>query len=242
MTRPSPLMAIVVLLATAAFIASPLLTGGFRGYDPTQFPVPQVDPLIQPPGWTFGIWAVIYVWLGVSAGYGVVMRMTEPDWAPMRPTMALATAVGATWLPVAQVSPFLATVLIFVMAVSAIVALHDAPFLDHWWARAPAGLFAGWLTAASFVSLGLVLAGYGLFSDRGAAILCLLLALAVAAFVIWTVRDTAMYEAAIAWALAGIFLSSLPHDRMVSALSGLGAVVIGLMALRSTQRILAQTK
>ena len=49
--------------------------------------------------------------------------------------------------------------------------------------------------------------------------------LAVAAFVIWTVRDTAMYEAAIAWALAGIFLSSLPHDRMVSALSGLGVAI-----------------
>ena len=240
--RPSPLMALVVLLATGAFIASPFFTGEFRGYQPDQFPVPQVDPLIQPPGWTFSIWLVIYGWLAVSAVYGLIYRASEPDWAAMRPSMAVAVAVGATWLPVAMASPLLAGVLILVMMVAAIVALHDAPFLDHWWARAPAGLFAGWLTAAAFVSLGLILAGYGLMSGRTAAIVCLVLALLVAAFVIWTVRDTAMYEAGVAWGLAGIFLSALTQDRAVAVISGLGAVVIGLMALRSTQKMLALTR
>ncbi len=242
MTRPTPFMAIVVFLATAAFIASPFVTGSFRGYDPAQFPVPQVDPLIQPPGWTFLIWTLVYGWLAVSAVFGLFMRMSEPDWSAMRPSLTLALAVGATWLPVAQVSPFLATILIFVMMVAAIVALHDAPFLDHWMARAPAGLFAGWLTAASFVSLGLLLGGYGLLSERSAAIFCLVLALLVAGFVIWTVRDTAMYEAGVAWGLAGIFLSALTQDRAVAVISGLGAVVIGLMALRSTQKMLALTR
>lgn len=237
MTRPSPIMAIVVLLATAAFIASPILTGSFNGYDPAQFPVPQVDPLIQPPGWTFLIWIGIYGWLGVSAVYGVFMRLTEPDWAPMRPSLAVALAVGATWLPVAQVSPFLATVLIFVMGLAAIVAFHDSPFLDHWLARGPLGLFAGWLTAASFVSLGLLLAGYGLFTERGAAITCLVLALAVAAFISWTVKDSAMYEAAFAWALAGIFLNALPQDRAVTVLAGAGGLVFGLLALRGVQKM-----
>lgn len=238
MNRPTPFMAIVVVLATAAFIASPFLTGSFRGYDPTQFPVPQVDPLIQPPGWTFLIWTGIYGWLAVSAVYGLFLRMSEPDWSPMRPSLTLALAVGATWLPVAQVSPFLATILIFIMMVAAIVALHDAPFLDHWMARAPMGLFAGWLTAASFVSLGLLLAGYGLMSERTAAITCLILALLVAGFVIWTVRDTAMYEAAMAWALLGIFLSTLTQDRAVAVISGAGAVVTGLLALRGVQKLM----
>ena len=100
--RPSPLMALVVLLATGAFIASPFFTGEFRGYQPDQFPVPQVDPLIQPPGWTFSIWLVIYGWLAVSAVYGLIYRASEPDWAAMRPSMAVAVAVGATWLPVAM--------------------------------------------------------------------------------------------------------------------------------------------
>ena len=54
-----------VLLATAAFIASPFLVEGFNGYRPEQFPVPQNDPLVQPPGWAFSIWGVIY--LGLTA-------------------------------------------------------------------------------------------------------------------------------------------------------------------------------
>ncbi|MBB94525.1 MAG: hypothetical protein CML68_07985 [Rhodobacteraceae bacterium] len=235
--RPSPLMALVVALTTAGFIASPFFTGEFRGYQADQFPVPQIDPLIQPPGWTFSIWLVIYGWLAVSAAYGLFARLREPDWAAMRPSIAVATAVGATWLPVAMVSPLLAGVLIFVMMVAAIVALHDAPFLDHWLARAPAGLFAGWLTAASFVSLGLILAGYGLMSQHTAAMTCLVLALLVAGFVIWTVRDTAMYSAAVAWALAGIFISTLTVDRDVATLAGVGALVTGLLALRGIQKM-----
>ena len=101
--RPSPLMALVVALTTAGFIASPFFTGEFRGYQADQFPVPQIDPLIQPPGWTFSIWLVIYGWLAVSAAYGLFARLREPDWAAMRPSIAVATAVGATWLPVAMV-------------------------------------------------------------------------------------------------------------------------------------------
>ncbi|MEM8729808.1 MAG: hypothetical protein AAGF79_07800 [Pseudomonadota bacterium] len=239
MTRSGPLMAILVLLTTAAFVASPLFVDGFNGYAADQFPVPQTDPLIQPPGWSFAIWGVIYVWLAVSAVYGVFMRMSALDWQPMRPSMAVALAVGATWLPIAQVSPLLATILIFIMALAAIVAFHDAPFLDHWMARAPAGLFAGWLTAASFVGLGLVLAGYGLMSERGAAIFCLLMALAVGAFILWTVRDAALYAAALSWALAGIFVHTLTKDQAVATLSGVGALIFGVLALRGIQQMLA---
>lgn len=237
--RPSPLMAIVVVLTTAAFIASPFFTDGFRGYQADQFPVPQVDPLIQPPGWSFSIWGVIYVWLAVSAVYGLFARLREPDWEAMRPSLALATAVGATWLPVAMVSPLLASVLIFGMMVAAIVAHHDAPFLDHWWARGPLGLFAGWLTAASFVSLGLVLAGYGLMSEKTAAVTCLVLALAVAGFVVWTVKDTGTYAAAVSWALAGIFVGALTADTTVAALSGAGALVMGVLGVRNIKALLA---
>ncbi len=236
--RPSPLMALVVVLTTAAFIASPFFVDGFRGYQADQFPVPQVDPLIQPPGWAFAIWGLIYAWLAVSAVYGVLARMREPDWEAMRPSLSVALAVGATWLPVAMVSPLLASVLILVMMVAAIVALHDAPFLDHWWARAPAGLFAGWLTAASFVSLGLVLAGYGLMSEQSAAVTCLVLALAVAGFVVWTVRDTGTYAAAVAWALAAIFLGALFKDTTVAVLSGAGAALMGVLALRDIRKML----
>ncbi len=237
MERPSPLMAVVVLVATAAFVASPFLVDGFNGYRADQFPVPQEDPLIQPPGWAFAIWGVIYLWLAVSAVYGLFARGREPDWAAMRPSLAVSLALGATWLPVAQVAPVLATILILAMLVAAIVALHDAPMLEFWMARAPVGLYAGWLTAASFVSLGLVLAGYGLASEKAAAIIALVLALAVAGFVVWTVRGTAGYAAGVAWALAAIAIGAISQDLVVFLISVLGALGMAAHAARSGAKV-----
>lgn len=237
--RPNPFMALVVAVATAAFIASPFFADGFRGYQADQFPVPQVDPLIQPPGWSFSIWGVIYLWIGVSAVFGLFLRATAADWAAMRPSLTACLAVGATWLQVAMASPFMGTVLILVMMVAAIVALHDAPFLDHWWARAPVGLLAGWLTAASCVSLGLMLAGYGLMSGHTAAVVCLVLALLIAGFVIWSVRDTGTYALAVAWALLGITLKAMGTDSSVMWLAGFGTVVMAWFALRDIRGVLA---
>nr|WP_240769056.1 hypothetical protein [Paracoccus liaowanqingii] len=49
-------LARMVLLAALAFAASPLIFPGFAGYDAGRFPIPQVDPPVQPAGWAFSIW------------------------------------------------------------------------------------------------------------------------------------------------------------------------------------------
>ena len=41
-----------------------------------------------------------------------------------------------------------------------IVALNRTKLTERWWLRGPIALYAGWLTAASFVSLCTTLAGY----------------------------------------------------------------------------------
>ena len=50
--------------ATLAFLLSPSLTEPFTGYTPESFPVDQIDPPVQPAGYAFAIWGVIY------AGWG----------------------------------------------------------------------------------------------------------------------------------------------------------------------------
>ena len=52
------------------FAASPFLSEGFNGFAPDQFPVPQDDPPVQPAGYAFSIWGVIYLWLIVGTGFG----------------------------------------------------------------------------------------------------------------------------------------------------------------------------
>ena len=60
MTRKTSLL---VLLAALAFALSPLLSSGFNGFAPDQFPIPQDNPPVQPAGYAFAIWGLIYLWL-----------------------------------------------------------------------------------------------------------------------------------------------------------------------------------
>lgn len=237
MNRVIPVWPILVCAATLAFCASPWLVGDFGGYDASAFPTPQDDPLIQPPGWAFAIWGLIYAWLLVSAFFGLFARTREPDWATMQPTLTVTLFVGAAWLPVAMSAPLIATVLIFAMMIGAIVAFHDAPMHDFWFARGPIGLFAGWLTAATSVSFGIVLGGYGLASGRVSALIALALAILIAGFIVWTVRGASAYAAGVAWALASIAIGAISQDLAVFCLSTLGALAMAAHAIRARAKV-----
>ena len=69
-----PLRALLVLIATLAFAVSPVFVPGFGGYEPAQFPNPIEAPVVQPAGYAFSIWGVIYLWLLVSASFGLWKR------------------------------------------------------------------------------------------------------------------------------------------------------------------------
>ncbi|GIT89654.1 seryl-tRNA synthetase [Jannaschia pagri] len=199
------LRALLVLLATVAFAASPLLVPGFGGYEPDQFPVPLDNPPVQPAGYAFSIWGIIYLWLLVSAAYGLWKRAESPQWDAPRFPLLLSLGVGAIWLPVAVLSPLWATALIWVMLVGALGALLRSPAADRYLLRGAIGLYAGWLTAASAVSVGLITAGWGVppFGPEGWAIAALTLGLAIAAWILSRVPSPA-YGAAIVWALIAV--------------------------------------
>jgi hypothetical protein len=179
---------------------------------------------------------VIYAWLLAGALYGLFARARAVDWQPMRAPLALSMGLGAAWLPVALISPLGATVLIWGMLVAALMALRAAPVLDRWWGRAPVALYAGWLTAASSVSIGLILAGWGLTGQTTAAMIALLIALGLAVFVLRRVADAAEYGIAVVWALAAVVLANLTPPNTVAGLAVLGAFLIGGITMRRLPR------
>lgn len=225
--------AVLHLAAALAFAAAPLLTPDFGGFDPARYPVPQVDPPVQPAGYAFAIWGPIYLWLAVGAGFGLLRRAEAEDWAEMRPPLTLSLGIGATWLIVALQSPLAATVLIWAMLGAALVALLRAPLLDRWWARAPLGLYAGWLTAAACVALGLVLGGYGLMSERGAALAVLTLAVLIAGTVQIWLAGTPEYGAAVIWALIAVVIGNFGGSGRVALAALVGIAIMGLLSLRA---------
>ncbi len=226
---------VLVVLAALAFAASPLLVTGFNGFEPGQFPIPQEDPPVQPAGWAFSIWTVIYLWLILGAAFGLWKRAEDPTWDTVRWPLFASLALGTAWLPVAQAAPVWATLMIWAMLATALWALMAAGRQDRWWLQGPIALYAGWLTAASCVALALVLAGYGLLGAQAAAIGTLVLALVIAAAVLIARPDTPAYAVAVIWALIGVAVANAaPVNLPVLGLSLVG--IVGLAALAWARR------
>ncbi|MGY9049326.1 hypothetical protein P775_27350 [Puniceibacterium antarcticum] len=224
---------ILVLVATLAFAASPFLVDGFNGFRADQFPVPQENPPVQPAGYAFAIWGLIYAWLLVGAVFGALRRGDDADWAAMRPPLFVSLAVGTVWLPVAMVSPALATVLIWVMLGAALVALFRVGDTDRWLQQTPVAIYAGWLTAASAVSVGLMLAGYGVLPQTPAALLALTIGLIIAVVVQFRLHRAPSYGITVIWALVGVIVANYqPLNIAVAGLAVLG--IFAILALRGT--------
>lgn len=221
-------LAPLVLLLTLGFAASPLLSDSFAGFTPTQFPVVQSRWPVQPVGWAFSIWGVIYLGLLASAVYGLLRARREIAWQEMRLPLALSLAVGMFWIPVANLQPVAATVMIIFMAAGAIAATLRAPRGPF--ALGAVGLYAGWLTAATGVAMAVVLSGFGVLTAQVAALLLLVAVIALALAVLWCRPDALGYAFGVGWALMGVIVANLdPQNTPVIALAGTG--IAGLLAL-----------
>jgi hypothetical protein len=230
--------AILLLTAAMAFALSPVLSTGFNGFRADQFPYPQVDAPVQPAGYAFSIWGLIYLALLAGAGYGLFKRADDAEWDRPRWPMIVSLTIGAAWIPVAQISPFWATVLIWIMLITAIWALLSAPRKDHLWLLTPIALYAGWLTAASSVSLGLMLAGHGVTGQTSAAVMCLAFGLVIAATIQSIRPDSPAYAGAVIWALIGVAVANLvPLNIMVAGLCVAGIFTLAVIAVKGWQAV-----
>ncbi|MCC5992221.1 MAG: hypothetical protein JJT99_06825 [Rhodobacteraceae bacterium] len=227
-----PALPYLALIATAAFVLSPLVTDPFSGFDPDRFPLPQTEPPVQPAGYAFSIWGLIYLWLAVSALFGVMARRADAGWQRMRLPLIVSLGPGAAWLWVAGISPIWATVLIFWMLGFAVLAMLRAPQTDRWLAQAPVAIYAGWLTAAAHVSLGVSMGGFGLAPPDIAAVLCLTLAAGVALTILHYRADLSLYGAAVIWAVFGVLVANLGGSIMVQIAAVVALGLVGLAIAR----------
>lgn len=224
-----------VLLVAVCFAAGPFFFP-FAGFEADAFPNPQVDPSIQPPGWAFAIWGPIYCGLLLTALVGATVRSDSESWQPHRLPLFLSVGIGAFWLPISNTSPIGATVLIWVMLLTAISALVRTPEHDRWLLRIPVAFYAGWLTAASAVSLGIVGPGYGFaFSATAWKIIAVGGALFVAATVHLTLGRIIEYAIPVLWGFGAIFVGAYSRDVPVAVLAATAVLVVLALVLWAPQ-------
>ncbi len=230
------LAAVLLLLATIAFVVATFVTEPFTGYDPALFPVRIERPAIQPAGYAFSIWSVIYLWLILHAVYGLWRRSDDPVWVRVGQPLILALVLGTAWLAIAGTRPVLATVTILIMASAAVLAFLRAPTEpDRWLLSGPTAIFAGWLTAAAAVSTGILMAGYGVLSNTGAALAMLALVLTLALVVQSRKPQMPVYGLTVIWALAGVVYANVYADTgmnlTVAAAAGVGIAAMAAMLI-----------
>ena len=226
-----------LLLAILAMVAAPALTPAFTGYDPATFPVRIERPAIQPAGYAFSIWGLIYLWLLAHAAFGLLKRRNDP--AFLRPALPLLVSglLGSVWLAIASSAPITATFVILVMGGLAMLAyLRADQTQDRWLLAAPLAIYAGWLTAACGVSVGVILAGYGVLSNTGAALLMLTVVIAVALFVQARRPGMPVYGAIVVWAAIGVVLANWADAPIVAYTAAGGAMIVALWALINLRR------
>lgn len=226
-----------LLLAILAMVAAPALTPAFTGYDPATFPVRIERPAIQPAGYAFSIWGLIYLWLLAHAGFGLLKRRDDP--AFLRPALPLLVSglLGSVWLAIASSAPVTATLVILVMGGLAMLAyLRAHQTRDRWLLAAPLAIYAGWLTAACGVSVGVILAGYGLLSNTGAALVMLAVVIAVALVVQARRPGMPVYGATVVWAAIGVVLANWADTQTVALTAAGGAVIVALWTLITLRR------
>ena len=227
--------AILLLAAAMAFVAAPLFTPGFGGFDTSAFPVQGVDPSIQPAGYAFAIWGLIYLWLLAHAGFGLFLRAENAAWDAPRWGLFASLALGASWLAVAMAEPVLAVVQIWAMLGAALWALAQAPVAgpDRWLRVTPLALYAGWLTAASCVGLGVVLVGYGVLGDAAATLLMLGLATGIGLGMQLRLAPAPEYAGAIIWALVGVIVANVGAGLIVPLICVLAIAALAAAAWRT---------
>ncbi|MFZ9200250.1 MAG: hypothetical protein ACO22Z_12995 [Paracoccaceae bacterium] len=226
-----------LLLAILAMVAAPALTPAFTGYDPGTFPVRIDRPAIQPAGYAFSIWGLIYLWLLAHAAFGLLKRRNDP--AFLRPALPLLVSglLGSVWLAIASSAPVLATLVILVMGGLAMLSyLRADQTQDRWLLAAPLAIYAGWLTAACGVSVGVILAGYGVLSNTGSALVMLAVVIGVALVV--QARRPAMpvYGATVVWAAIGVIVANWADTQTVALTAAAGAVIVALWTLITLRR------
>lgn len=216
----------LTLIVGLIFAAAPGFAPEFRGYAAGQLPVAIARHAVQPAAYAFAIWGLIFLWLLTSAAYGLWRRAGHPAWGATRPALIAAMALGTAWLFLAASSPLAATAVILTMAACAIIAFLRADTgADRWLLAAPLGIFAGWVSAASLVSLGIMLGGYGILPHPTAALVMVAILVTAALYIQSRQPLMPSYGATVVWAIIAVAVVNR-SDYPMLALTAICAALI----------------
>lgn len=183
-----------------------------------------VDPPIVPATYAFSIWSVIY--LGTIA-YGIWQAQPKQRKSKLLREIGFFTAVSfwgtSFWLILAKYNQvWLSFICILVILIATLTTFFDINLKkkisdkEALYVLLPFSLFAGWVTAASFVNLQAAMSSSGLANwllpEKLWTVIILLGLGALATFVINRNRYSVIYGLTILWALIAIMVRNISPE------------------------------
>jgi len=236
--------ALVAVLAVVQLVVAGLGSIGVIG-EPVRAVANAYATPVLAAGWTFVIWAPIYLGFLAYAGYQLLPAQRGREihrrtgwW------MAVSAVLNAGWILAFSTRAILPAELLLIALLIALAVVFGrlsrepaADRLERVLFRAPIALYTGWVSLAMVLGTAATGVWLGLPGTNAlAAIAAVVVLLAVAAVVAWVVfSGTAVipYAAAAVWGLIGIALNDRP-PAVVVACAGAIVIVLGATLRRVT--------
>lgn len=233
------LRAILVLVATLATIGFNFLAaaGYINGTTPEEISNKYLTP-VTPAGYAFAIWSLIYAGLIAFSIYQLLPAKLV-KYRGIRTLYIISCVLNCAWIYFWHHEQILVCFLVIALLAFVLFlicrSLKNTDSLgEYWLAKAPFSVYFGWLTAATLVSLAILLAYLKLdISDSAwTTIAVVLIATASILAVLvrrWLIND--LYPLAIAWALTAIAVKQSGNTPIVIACAlGVCATLIATLS------------
>lgn len=231
--------AILVLAATIGTIVFNWMAamGRINGVTP-EMVANKYPTLVTPAGYAFTIWILIYLGLIAFSLYQLLPANDE-RFRSIRSFYILSCALNTGWIYMwhsDQIALCFVIILFLWVSLFAInLSLRQTKRLSEYWlAKAPFGIYFGWVTAATIVNFAVLLVYWDVRPSEGVstAISAALILFAAALGVLIRVRlVNYLYPLAIAWALAAIGVKQSGQTLVVVAAAiGMTACLIAAIS------------
>lgn len=194
------------------------------------------DTLYAPIGFTFAIWGVIYLLLGVYTVYQLVR--TNPWVETITPWYIASSLLNGLWIVAWHYEQLWLALLIIVGLLITLIRINRTTTSGRSGGattlaiRLPFAVYFGWVTVATVANVSALLVQWGwrggnLLSEEGWTIAVLIVAAAIGSTVVWINRSPA-YGLVLVWAFFGIYSRHIAPDEWGSAYPG---VILALQIL-----------
>jgi len=230
---------ILVIVATVGVIVFNRLaaTGVLGGVDPGAVS-DKYPTRITPAGYAFAIWSLIYLGLIAFSIYQALPGNLE-RFRNIRTIYILSCAANCAWLYFWHQEAILVCLAVIFLLLGTLVFINanlqkTDSYGEFWLAKAPFGLYFGWVTAAAILNATIALVYLNVrVSDSMAVILgaVLLIVAAILGVIIRWRLTNYFYPLAIAWALTAIAVKQSGQTLIVvSAAFGVIACLIAALS------------